>query len=494
VTAPLEDEYPDFFAVGDYDEDENPVPPDISPHTDIANAARLVVWHGAFIRYSRDLERWYGWDGRRWTQSKAPVMRAALAVGMRLMRDAKLRLIQAKREGSPEEQKAAQLDLKWAKDSQQASRIMNMVSLAAHDVDVLIESVAFDADPMLLNVQNGVLDLRTGKLLPHSPTYLMTKIAAVPYEREAACLTWEWLLNYAMGGDAEKIGFFRRYCGYILTGMVTEQCLLFNYGRGNNGKSTMMTALVNILGDYGCAAPRALLVKQHNEPHPAELLRLRGIRLALLAEVSESMQLDEGKLKDLTGGDKIAARGMGENFMDFTPTSKFVLNGNHEPRMTGTDNGLWRRWRLLPWTIPPEVIDTTLPDKLANEAAGILSWCVLACLEWQEHGLRAPECVLMATSQFREQSDELGEFFRLRCVREPAARSTRAMLWATYETHCKENGFKPVDAKRFCARLRAEGVEECKVRSMGKVRDGWAGITLRDDSLEGEPDSKAQLS
>lgn len=490
MTAAIEDEYPEF-----YGDDAEPIfPKGCSPHSDIANAYRLVAWHGALVRYARDLDSWYGWDGVKWAHGKQPVMRAARDVALRLMVEAKQRLERAKQNGNAEEQKLAQGDIKWALGAQQGSRLKMMVSLAENDKAVLIESSAFDPDPMLLNVQNGVLDLRTGKLLEHSPSYMMTKIAAVPYERKTPCLTWEWLLDYAMGGDAEKIGFFRRFCGYALTGMVSEQCLLFNHGKGNNGKSTMMTALVNVLGDYACAAPRPLLVKQHNEPHPTELLRLRGVRLAICAEVGQSMVLDEGKLKDLTGGDKIAARGMGKDFLDYPPTAKLALNGNHFPEMVGQDDGLWRRWRLLPWTIPPVTVDTTLASKLAAEAPGILAWCVLACLEWQEVGLQAPASVLLATSQFREDSDTLGEFFRLRCVKDPTARVTRAMLWATYEAHCKDNGYKVVDARKVNARLRADGIEECKVRSMGKVKDGWAGIGIRDDSLEGEPESKAQLS
>lgn len=489
-------------------------------HNDDANALRLVEWHGAFVRYATDIDKWYGWDGKVWVRNKAPVMLAARRVGPRLEREARARLDRATREaeadaveeaadavetdavesgaveGKAKKRKKAKktpqtlavafaaAELKHAVQSRNAGRIEAMIKLASADPRVAVPLDAFDADRDTLNTMNGIVDLRTGHLTPHTPGHMMSRITSAEYHPRATCPTWEWLINYAMGADRELIGFLRRYIGYILTGHVREQCLLFNHGVGNNGKSVIMGALAHVLGTYAVAAPRPLLVIQRNEPHPAELLRLRGARMALCAEVTEDMQLDEAKLKDLTGGDKIAARGMGENFLDYTPTAKLVLNGNHLPKIRGTDHGQWRRWRMVPWNVVATTVDKSLPAKLAAEAEGILAYAVAAAQEWYARGLEAPAGVLAATSAFRESSDELGDFFGRRCEFGADQRIARKQLWHAYKTDCEDNGAKPIESRTFCARLRARGCTDVKVRHMGSVTDGWAGIALREMTLE----------
>lgn len=474
-------------------------------HNDDANALRLVEWHGAFVRYATDIDKWYGWDGKVWVRNKAPVTLAARRVGPRLEREARSRLASAVRKAdgagadppsedeqpkkrakvlkTPDEIFAA-AELKHAVQSRNAGRIEAMIKLASADPRVAVPLDAFDADLNTINTQNGIVDLRTGRLTPHTPGHMMSRITNAEYHPRATCPTWEWLIDYAMGSDRDLIGFLRRYVGYILTGHVTEQCLLFNHGVGNNGKSVIMGALAHVLGTYAVAAPRPLLVIQRNEPHPAELLRLRGARMALCAEVTEDMQLDEAKLKDLTGGDKIAARGMGENFLDYTPTAKLVLNGNHLPKIRGTDHGQWRRWRMVPWNVVATTVDKSLPAKLAAEAEGILAYAVAAAQEWYARGLEAPPGVLAATSAFRESSDELGDFFARRVEFAPDARIARKQLWHAYKSDCEDNGAKPMESRTFCARLRARGCRDVKVRHMGTVTDGWAGIALRELTLD----------
>lgn len=473
---------------------------------DDANALRLVEWHGAFVRFANDIEKWYGWDGKVWGRNRAPVLLAARRVGPRMEREAKAELTRAMGEAEAAAEAAALEDpeakpkrkkgpatpadialanLKWAVTSRNAARIDAMVKLASADPRVAVTLDSFDADPDKLNTPNGVVDLRTGHISPHSPLLMMSRITATEYHPRATAPTWEWLLDYAMASDRDLIGFLRRYIGYILTGHVTEQCLLFNNGIGNNGKSVIMGVLAHVLGTYAVAAPRPLLVIQRNEPHPAELLRLRGARMALCAEVTEDMQLDEAKLKDLTGGDKIAARGMGENFLDYTPTAKLVLNGNHLPKIRGTDHGQWRRWRMVPWNVVATTVDKSLPDKLRAEAEGILAYAVAAAQEWYARGLEAPAGVLAATSAFRESSDELGDFFTRRVEFAPDARIARKQLWHAYKSDCEDNGAKPIESRTFCARLRARGCRDVKVRHMGTVTDGWSGIALREMSLDG---------
>jgi len=319
-------------------------------------------------------------------------------------------------------------------------------------------------------------------LQAHDPADLITQVSPIEWSDHASSPTWDAFVSMVMGGQQDMVGYLQRLVGYALTSLTTEHILAFFYGGGLNGKSTFMQAIRLVFGEYACAAPRDLLFQdKHGQRHPDELARLYGKRLAVCAEIGEYSKFDEAKVKDLTGGDVVAVRRMRENFWDLTPTHTLFISGNHKPNVEGDDLGIWRRVRLVPWTvtIPSELVDKNLPEKLRLELPGILRWAANGCLEWQRLGLFEPQAVIDATAEYRTESDVLGAFLSGHVVFEPEARCTRMALRELYEAWCKESGHFPLGARKMAQRLREHGVADGKVREGVRVKDGWCGMRLK---------------
>lgn len=464
--------------------------------TDAGNADAVVAKHGRGYRYVAEWESWIAWDGRRWARigAKQRVRNAALLTAreshyatrgrLRALEKRRADLLRdgGKKDEDLEEDIKRELKLlKWHEQSQNASKIDAAVKVLESRQQVTLAEL--DADPWLLNVANGTLDLRNAELRPHDPADLITQIADVEWDDNAACPTWDSFVSGAMGGDLQLVLYLQRWVGYALTALTTEHALVFFYGGGRNGKSTFINTVRTMLGEYACAAPRDLLFEKKNNSHPTELARLYGKRLAICAEIAEHMVLDEAKVKDLTGGDAVAARRMNENFWDMIPTHKLGMAGNHKPTVRGDDLGIWRRVRLVPWTVTIEEanVDKDLPAKLRAEMSGILRWAVNGTSEWVRLGLAEPEVIRKATQAYREENDALGRFFTTYAVFGKDESIPRQTLRIRYEAWCEEIGYKPVGAKKLAQKLRDLGVTETTVRDMGLVKDGWRGCRLRSD-------------
>ncbi len=457
--------------------------------TDLRNAERLVELHGADLRFVGAWSRWMTWNGKCWSlDDSGAVMRAAAATARRLVEEALAELAVANQifasapqnDAAAASKKDAERVLAWCIGSQNERRLAAMVTLAKSFVSICVSHEKLDADPQALNVDNGTLDLRTGTLRPHRRADLITKLAPVTYDAMATCPVWEWFLDRAMGSDGELVRYLQRMLGYSLTGLTREHALGFFFGGGANGKSTCLSTIHAMLGDYAAPAPRGLLFRSRGERHPTELASLFGRRFVTCAEIESGQAFDEAFVKDLTGGDVLTARRMREDFWSFAPTHKLFIAGNHKPLVRGDDDGIWRRMRLVPWTvtIPPEERDKMLSEKLRAELPGILAWCVRGCVAWQQHGLGEPPAVKNATAAYRNESDVLGQFFDSNLVFEPTARVVRKTLRTTYEEWCTEQGYEPFGARRFAERLRARGVVDKGVREGARVLDGWQGVRL----------------
>lgn len=461
--------------------------------TDLGNSERFVQEHASVVRYVGSWEKWLTWTGTHWSLdlvggaesfAKETVRgmlaeagkEHAAAVDAATRADGDDELLQV----AKERQRRSASTIDWALESHNASRIRSMVSLARSARELAVTHTDLNTDPWALNCANGTVDLRTGKLRPHNPRDLITKLAPVDFDPKGTCPTWDAFLLRAMGGSNELVSFLQRMIGYSLTGVIREHVLGFLFGGGANGKSTFINTMHALMGDFAQRAPRGLLMRSRGERHETELTTLFGARFVSCAEIDETASFDEAQTKDLTGGDPISARRMRENHWTFLPTHKLFLAGNHKPRVRGSDEGIWRRIRLVPWTvtIPAAERDGELPEKLRAELPGILAWAVRGVLEWQRTGLGEPSAVLDATASYREESDPLREFFTLHCTFGPEETITRKQLRFAYEEYCKDNGAEPIGARRFAEGLRSRGVTERKVRDMGSPRDGWRGLRL----------------
>jgi putative DNA primase/helicase len=274
----------------------------------------------------------------------------------------------------------------------------------------------------------------------HDARDLVTKIAPVAVSAKAQCPVFMKFIERITGGDAKLVEYIQKFVGYSLTGENSEQVLFFLYGKsGNNGKSTLVNTLRAMLGDYGAHTPtETLVVKQYDNAIPADLARLAGVRMVTATEANFNRQLNEARIKAMTGGDPITARLLYSNYSEFTPEFKLWLSANDRPRVRETDDAFWRRIRviLLDVEIPRKERDRDLPNKLKAEWPGILRWAVRGCRKWQREGLVEPSAVKEATQDWRKAADHLTRFVREAVILEPEGVVSASALYNHYKTWC----------------------------------------------------------
>jgi putative DNA primase/helicase len=368
-------------------------------------------------------------------------------------------------------------------DKRLAPRIASAVTVAA--VERLARSdrrhaatvEQWDADHWLLNTPGGIVDLRAGVLRPAEREDYCTKITAVA--PGGPLKLWLSFLERITDRRVELQQFMQRMCGYALTGITRENALFFLYGTGANGKSVFINTISGILGDYARTAPIEAFIASGNEHHPTDLAGLQGARLVTAVETEDGRRWAESKLKALTGGDRIAARFMRQDFFEFTPQFKLLVAGNHKPGLRTVDEAMRRRFNLLPFTvtIPAPERDTELTDKLREEWGGILQWMIDGCLAWQCETLNPPEIVRVATEDYLSAEDALGRWLDDYCVTGRAHWTSGAALFASWREWCDRNGERPDSQRRFSQNLEARGF----VQNRTRTARGFTGIALQVD-------------
>jgi putative DNA primase/helicase len=335
-----------------------------------------------------------------------------------------------------------------------------------------------DRDLWLMAVTNGTIDLHTGKLRASERGDLLTKAAPVVYDEDATAPIWGRFLERVLPDSAVR-WYVQKAAGYSMTGDVSEQALFFLHGAGANGKSTFLNVLMYTLGDYARQASPDLLMFKYGNEHPTALADLRGRRLVTTTEVQEGRRMAEVMVKQLTGGDRISARRMREDFSEFDPTHKIWLAANHKPVIRGTDHAIWRRIRLIPFTvqIPEAEQNPRLPKELKAEAAGILRWLIEGCLVWQQEGLDPPATVVAAVDEYRDEMDQVGQFIADRCDLDRTAVTTGSVLRKVYEAWCEANGERAMSTTAFGLRLQEKSVQRGRNRQGGRT---YEGIGVRD--------------
>ncbi|WP_243041047.1 phage/plasmid primase, P4 family [Dyella sedimenti] len=415
-------------------------------------------------RYHRDWRyvaawgRWLVWDGRRWRNEETL---AATDLIRGVCRHAALQADNPK------------LAAKLAT----SGTVGGVERLARADRRHAATTAEWDADPWLLNTPGGVVDLRTGRLRAHDRADRMTKITTATPGGD--CPTWRQFIAEVTGGDAALQAYLQRMAGYALTGSTQEHALFFLYGTGANGKSVFVNTLATILGDYAANAPMDTFMETRTDRHPTDMAGLRGARFVAAIETEQGRRWAESKVKSLTGGDKISARFMRQDFFEFWPQFKLFVAGNHKPAIRNIDEAMKRRLHLIPFTItvPPERRDKHLQQKLLAERDGILAWALEGCLAWQRLGrLDPPPQVVAATEEYFEAEDALGRWLEERCVREANAKSLTAELFTDWKQWAEAAGEFVGSQRRFSDLLITRGVE--KWRNAAGIR-GFRGVGLK---------------
>jgi putative DNA primase/helicase len=478
---PLRDREVEAIAhsVGRYDPSSKPAPQprdddEEIPLTDVGNSMRLAKLLKDSFRY---IDRaMYRYDGRRWREdNELEHIRIAKGVGAGILGEA------ARIHNDDRRLRTA----RWGATSQNDARIAAMVRLVRPDI---VESYErFDTDPFLLNCKNGTLNLRTGVLRKHAAEDYITKFSPVEYDADAKCLKFEEFLSRIFGADYDLIDFIQRAVGYSLTGTTEEQCLFILHGGGANGKSTLISALEYILGGYATTTRPETFSAQRNDTIPCDLADLAGARFVSAIETDESRRLNEGLVKAVTGGDLVKARFLHRNFFTYRPAYKLWFATNHCPRIRGTDLGIWRRIKLIPFAVSilGAEQDKTLIERLKGEAAGILAWAVRGCAAWQQSGLGSAGAVDSATSMYKQDMDAVRAWADERCVVDLMAnqRTSNEALLRSFNDWARSNHERELSSRELGHRLPELGLNPFK----SNVTRGWCGITVKtSDSLFGD--------
>lgn len=425
--------------------------------TDLGNAERFVKDHGGSVRFCHAWGKWLTWNGKHWeVDDTGQVYRLAKMTVRGIYAEA------ARAEDDVERLAIA----KHAKKSESLSQFKAMIGLAESEEGVPVKPNDLDANPWLLNVLNGSLDLRTGELKPHSRDNFITKLAPVAHDPNATCPTWLAFLEKAMAGRESLIAYMQKAVGYALTGDTREKNIVIFHGGGDNGKTILTTVISAMLGDYAQETPVETLMIHKNESIPNDIARLKGERLVTASEGERGQRLAESLIKRLSGGDKITARFLHQEFFEFIPTFKIWLSTNHKPVIRGSDNAIWNRIHLIPFdvSIPKseQIPRTVLLERLREEWPGILAWAVKGCLLWQQEGLDKPEEVEQATANFRAEMDVIGGFISDCCIVNPLAKVKAADLYGEYLKWCEANREGAVNKRLFGSMLQERGCTQAR--------------------------------
>lgn len=450
--------------------------------TEFGNAERMLDHYGDGLMYVPEIDGWFMWTGIYW--------RRAAGVELEHLAKETIRAL-------PDEAKTIESDgeraefFKFCAISQRAVMVRNMVSLAQSDPRVVVGMTDLDKLTHLLGVGNGVVDLHTGKLLPPDQAYRVTTITAVDYDPEARAPLFERTVADVFFGDADMIGFFQRLVGYSLLGKPDEDVLAIPYGSGSNGKSTVLGAIRDALGEHAKMASADTFLSSGAAGGNAgaareDVLRLRGARFVYVSEPDEGSELREGLIKSMTGGEPLPARGLySKTTVEVAPTWVAFMPTNHRPIVKGDDHAIWRRLLPVPFTrnFDQDLTLTKDPDraeKLAAEAAGILAWCVRGALAYQKDGLQPPAAVRKARDDYKSDMDLLGEWMDECCEIGPNFVESNARLWASWEAFAKARGELRfiASAKSLGRRLQSKGFEV--VRDTAGLRGrGLVGLRVR---------------
>lgn len=442
--------------------------------TDMGNAERLIARFGDEMLYCRAWKSWVTWDGTRWQMDETGAVERMAKMTVRMIPDE-----------APTKGKKRDAVLKHAIKSESASRLEAMVRVARSDEKVITKPDTFDTDTWLLNCQNCLIDLRDMRVMPHQKEHRLMKQVQAFYDPKAKAPTWEKFLHKVMAGNENLIAFLQRAIGYSLTGETREQVIFFLHGRGSNGKSTMLETLRYVLGDYSKNTPTSTLMRRGDSSSVNnDIARLPGVRLVTAIETDDNQQLSEATVKAITGGDTITTRFLFSEFFEFKPAFKVFLACNHKPVITGVDNGIWRRIRLIPFSVIFEEHekDMTLPFKLQAEASGILNWALQGCAAWQKNGLGVPPEVADAVNEYRGEMDVLAGFLNDRCVINRNAVAPAIDLYEAYTEWADSNGERAQSQRTFGMKLSERGFEKRRSGQTGNYV--WQGVGLKTERSE----------
>lgn len=440
---------------------------------DTGNADRFMDTFGKLVKYSYIDKCWYCYNGGYWETDNEGKVAQYVDMTVDNMRNEKLHV-----SADVDPEKAKEAWDKFLKKSRSHAAKQAMLNEVQHRVPVLHGQ--FDQDKTLLNTSNGYVDLSSGILYEHDIKKMFSQQADVDYTDNIDCPEWSEFLDQIFDNDQELIHYIQKAVGYSATGNIKEQVMFILYGNGRNGKSIFIDTISDILGTYAKSMQAdSIMVRQNSSGANSDIARLESARLVTSSEPNEGVRLDEGLVKQLTGGDKVTARYLYGKEFEFKPQFKLWLATNHKPIIRGTDDGIWRRLMLIPFKvqIPTDKVDKDLKYKLQRESIGILNWIVEGALMWQREGLNPPASVTNASRQYREEMDVISLFVDDCCEVSDSYRAPAGEIFKKYQSWANENSEYSMSKQKFGREMRQKF--EMKKTMNGRF---YLGLKISQDS------------
>jgi putative DNA primase/helicase len=424
--------------------------------------------YGYSVRYCNKWAQWLTWTGMRWEIDESSRIKRLGSKSVRHLKNEAKKLYKKVSSIGDEDVREGMKDtlkriIAHAFSFEQHGQFTGMLNFAQGLEDVPILPAELDLPPMLLNCRNGVVDLTTGNLIQHSNSqgHFLTKMAPIVYDPRAKCPRWQKFLGEVFAGDAEMVSYIQRCIGYGITGHVTGKAMWFLHGGGNNGKTTLLKVIRDMLGDYaGVIDINTLMGKTLDDYALRMIAMLQGKRFITASEPSAGCKLNEALIKHLTGMDDLMGRHIYGKAFQFPALHKLFIDGNHRPTIEGTDDAIWLRVRLVPFEVkfsdkPEELaagakpIDRELWAALRQELRGILTWAVHGCLAWQREGLQTPPSITAACAEYRLEQDVIGRFLAERTDRVAGARYYTSDLYSDLCEWLREIGEQNLPRQRW---------------------------------------------
>lgn len=472
---PMDDPFPDYTETKSRSNETDREPDDdeqisnSGPYelTELGNAERFADQHKDRVRYVPQWRKYIFYDGKRWNPTASEKVRQLAHKTVKNL------YLEAAKE--PDTKRAEEL-AKWAAYSSRSSAISAMLKEAS--AILAISPSTLDTNQWLFNCDNVTIDIQTMTIRPHDRLDFITKISPVVYDPLACCLIFEKTLKRCL--PESSIQYIQIFFGYCLTGSTIEQIINIWCGDGANGKTTILNPPTNVLGDYAqITRPETLMVKR-NDGIPSDVAKFKGARLVTAEEGEDGHKLAESAIKQWTGGNKIQARALYQDWFEFTPECKILLCTNHKPIITGTDHAIWRRIRLVPFnvTIPDAEQDKNLPSKLNQELSGILNWMLAGARKWLAEGLGCPEEVAEATANYQSEQSVINIFIDGCCVIRADAIAESTSLFIHFDKWRTNEGHRKITQTKFGTMLAQLGFE--KGRQPGTGRTIYKGIGINE--------------
>ena len=454
-------------------------PEGVRPRTDLGNAERVADAHGADVRYAVDRALWLYWSETHWKRGHEDrIARYAASVARSISKEALL--FPDVRPRDPDTHVLLKSDraihTAFAMRSEGRSALESMIALSRYHERIGCYGADFDADPWLFCTPTAVVNLREGSVAGHERTQMLSRCSKAGIDSMVDTPVFTAFLDQIFLGSADLIAFVQRALGMSLIGMQREHVIFFCFGDGGNGKGTLLNLMLRMLGDYGVKLPANMLIEQNNPSHPTELTDLEGARIAIGGEVPKGAAWDENKIKDLSGADPIRAHKMRMDFYQFEASHTLWVQGNDKPRIRGTNKGIWRRMRMIPFCADIQTEDKDLPAKLDAEAAGIMAWIIEGCRLYMQDGLGTCQEVADATAEYKRTEDFFGTFLDECCECSPEATCSKEEFRKALTAWLETSGFHKMTDRAIKADIERRGIVEHRTNRLAAWQ--WKGVRV----------------